>query len=407
MNKFLRNLTIFIVIIIFIIAFSSSYSSHSMDNLAYVLAIGIDTSTNNNLKVTFQFSTTSSISESGSNEKPSPVFNTVEASSLSNAINLINVYMGKEINMSHCKMIIFSEEIAQKGISSEIYTLINDAQVRPSTNILVTKSSSDYYIENTKPELESLISKYYSIITNSSDSTGYMPNATIGDFFNNMLCDTVEPYAILGGNSNISSQNQTDINSQKDYNMKANESSIQGEASTENIGVAVFKGDKLVGELNALESISFLTLRDEINSFLVSVPDPNNSSSYIDILLKPDASPSIKVSTLSGNPYIKINTKFNGRIFSMTNSSDYSEESNLDIISKHCNSYLESTFSNYLYKSSKEFNSDITGFAKYALSNFLTTKDFNNYNWLDNYKNSFFDVKVNTSVKSGMLLNNT
>lgn len=41
MNKLLKNFFILILAILFIMAFSSSYFSLSMDNLAYVLAIGI------------------------------------------------------------------------------------------------------------------------------------------------------------------------------------------------------------------------------------------------------------------------------------------------------------------------------------------------------------------------------
>lgn len=404
MKKILRNLFIFIIIIIFIVAFSNSYSSLSMDNLAYVLALGIDTSTNNKLKVTFQFSTTASISESGSSKKSPPVVNTVEASSLSNAVNLMNSHMGKQLNMSHCKIIIFSEEFAKQGISSEIYTLINDTQVRPSANIVVAKCDSSYYIENTKPELESLISKYYEILTNSSKYTGYIPNATIGDFFNGLLCKTCEPYAILGGLSNETSQNPSTIDSQKDYTIKANESSIEGETSSENMGVAIFKEDQLVGELNALETICFLSLRDKLDNFLISVPDPNNAESYIDIFLTPDGSVSSKIDTSTGSPYIKVKAKFTGKIYSMSDNSNYLDASILDNISKSCDSYLESMFSNYLYRTSKEFKSDINSFGKNSLSNFLTTHKFDNYNWLENYKDAFFDVQVDTSVKSGMLL---
>src|SRR5699024_11127401 len=99
----------------------------------------------------------------------------------------------------HCKIIIFSEELAVQGISDEIYTLINDTQVRPSANIVVTKCNAKYYLEETQPELENLISKYYEIFTNSSEYNGYMPDTTIGDFFNSLNCNTCEPYAILGG----------------------------------------------------------------------------------------------------------------------------------------------------------------------------------------------------------------
>ena len=104
MKKLLKKIFILSLIVIFIIAFSSSYSSLSIDNLAYVLAIAIDTSTDNKLEVSFQFSTSLS-PESGSNNKPSTIINTVTASSLSNATNLINGYLGKQINMSHCKVI--------------------------------------------------------------------------------------------------------------------------------------------------------------------------------------------------------------------------------------------------------------------------------------------------------------
>lgn len=406
MNKIIKNAFILILIIIFIIAFSSSYSSLSIDNLAYVLAIAIDSSDTNKLEVSFQFSTPVS-AESSSNEKPTPIINTVTSSSLSNAINLVNGYLGKQINMSHCKVIIFSEDLAFKGISDEIYTLINDTQVRPSCNLVVSKCSAKYYLEETSPQLENLISKYYEIFANSSKYTGYMPDATIGNFFNNMICKTCEPYAILGGVNEGSKNNSSEVDSQKDYTIKANESSITGENGAENIGVAVFKGSQLVGELNALETIAFLNIKNDLDRFLISVPDPQNDNNYLDIYLTPTRSTNIQIDTSNQTPYIKIKCEFSGRIYSMSENSKYLSPEVLDSISNSCNSYLESVFSDYLYKTAKDFNSDINGLGKCALKNFFTTAQYDGYNWQENYKNSFFDVEVNTSVKSGMLITET
>ena len=45
-----------------------------------------------------------------------------------------------------------------------------------------------------------------------------------------------------------------------------------------------------------------------------------------------------------------------------------------------------------LYKTSLDFNSDVCGFGKYAITNFLETKDWDNYNWLESYKNSIFNI---------------
>lgn len=407
MNHLIRNIFILILIIIFIMAFSSSYSSLNIDNLAHVLAIGIDTSDDNKLEVSFQFSTPVSASESGSSEKSTAFINTVTASSLSNAINLVNGYLGKQINMSHCKAIIFSEDLAMQGISDEIYTLINDTQVRPSSNIVISKCTAKYYLEETKPQLENLISKYYEIFATPSQYTGYVPDATIGNFFNSLICKTCEPYAILGGVNVSVPKNNNEIDSQKDYTIKANNSSIQGENSAENIGVAVFKNDKLVGELDALETIAFLNIRNDLDRFLISVPDPLNNNHYLDIYLTPVHSTSVDIDTTNQSPYIKIKLKFSGRIYSMTENSKYLSSEVLDSISNSCNSYLESIFANYLYKTSKDLKSDINGFGKYTLKNFITTEQYEDYNWLENYKNAFYDVEVNTSVKSGMLITET
>lgn len=388
-------------------AFSSSYLSLSLDNLAYVLVIGIDKGTDNNLEVSFQFSTTSKSTESGSTEKTPTVMDTVSAPSLSTAINLMDSYMGRELNMSHCKVIIFSEELAEEGISEEIYTLINDTQVRPSANIVVSKCDAKFYMEQTSPELENLISKYYEIFTNSSKYTGFKPDATIGDFFNAIICKTCEPVAILGGISTEKPENQGNNHIQENYNVKSNQTPIEGENGSENIGIAAFKDDKLVGELCALETTTYLAIRNQVDRFLISIPDPDDVNSYIDIYLTPVASPHIDIDTSTSSPYIKLKAKFNGRIYSMSNNSQYLNAQTLDKLSQTCNKYLESVFSDYLYKTSKEFKSDINGFGKYALGNFFTTEDYDNYKWCDNYQNAFFGVEIDTSIKSSMLITET
>lgn len=91
----------------------------------------------------------------------------------------------------------------------------------------------------------------------------------------------------------------------------------------------------------------------------------------------------------------------------MSTNSNYLDKETLDNISLCCNTYLESMLSNFLYKTSKDLKSDICGLGKHCLSNFLTTQDLEDYNWLSNYKNAFFDVKVDTSIKSSMLITET
>ena len=407
MKLWIKRIFILLIMIIFLVAFSGSYSALSIDNLSTVVAIAIDSSDTNKLRMSFQFTNASSVSESGSTEQSPSIIYSIDCSSISNGINLMNTYVGKELNLSHCKIIAFSEELAMNGISEEIYTLFNNAQIRPSTNIVITKCSAKYYLENSKPLAENLLTKHYEIFANSSKSTGYTVNATLGNFFSSLVCSSCEGYAILGGVSSEDNETTTGIDSQKDSSNKSNSSSLTGRTSSENIGLAVFKDDKLVGELNSIETLSFLATRNEISSFLVSVPDPNDSNSYIDIYLTPIIDTNVDVDIVNGSPYIKVSYSFTGRIYSMKQNSNYLEDDVLEKVSQSCSSYLKAVFSNYLYKTAKDLNADINAFGKSARSNFLTLQEFEDYNWLEHYTDSFFDVSVDASIRSSYLLTET
>ena len=390
-----------------ILAFNDSYMYFNIDNLAFVNAIGIDLADNNNYKISFQFTKPNSSSSEGSTSDNTPIINTVETSSISSAINLMNSYVGKELNMSHCKLIVFSEKVAVRGIADDVYSLVNNTQIRPSSNIVITKTDAKYYLENSKPSLENLFTTYYEIFPNSSEYTGYLSNITIGNFFDALISKTANPCAILGG-SISTSENDLDIyapSSPEDSgNIKSNETSISGKRGSENIGLAVFKGDKLIGELTAIETVCYSVLNDAVNGFLITIPNPENAEKYLDVYLLNDNKPKIKVDIINDTPYITIDCCFTGKLYSISQDSNYMDANVLNNISEAVNSYMKSQLSSYLYKTSKEFGSDINGLGKFALSSFTTTTEFDNYDWLSNYKNAFFNINVDSNMSSGFLL---
>lgn len=107
----------FILLVIFINGFSASYTSRTLENLAYVLAIGIDVGEKSKMKVSVQFTKNASLSSSSAGSSESSdniILVSGEADSIFSAINLLNSYVGKEINLSHCSLFIFSEEFAKQ-----------------------------------------------------------------------------------------------------------------------------------------------------------------------------------------------------------------------------------------------------------------------------------------------------
>ena len=216
-SKVFKNIFVVLLLVSLALGFSKSYTSYSIDNLDFVLAMGIDVaeSDDTKLKVSFEFSKASNYSpDSGgsSSDEYKPIISSIEASSIDSAINLMNAHMGKELKFSHCKLIVFSEKLAEKGISEHVYTLVNNVQIRPSTNMIVAKCDTEYYLQNLNPTIEDYITVYYEVFPNSGKYTGYTTNATIGDFFYSMSTNTCESYALLAGMSSGDANSYQDIN---------------------------------------------------------------------------------------------------------------------------------------------------------------------------------------------------
>ena len=118
MNKFSISILAFIVLlVIFANGFSAAYTSRKIDNIAYILALGIDVGEKAKLKISAQFTKTSAISpqsSGSSDEKSNLILVSGESNSVFGALNLINSYIGKEVNLSHCGLFIFSEEFAKQ-----------------------------------------------------------------------------------------------------------------------------------------------------------------------------------------------------------------------------------------------------------------------------------------------------
>ena len=74
---------------------------------------------------------------------------------------------------------LFQKKLQADGISDEIYTLVNNTQIRPSTNIVISKTTARYYLEQSKPLFENLITKYYEVFSASSSSARVKTNRKV------------------------------------------------------------------------------------------------------------------------------------------------------------------------------------------------------------------------------------
>ena len=457
MKSVLKWFIIIITVIIFLYAFSSSYYSQNIDHLDYVIALGVDRiPDSDNLSVTFEFANLGSFSENASSEQTEPIINTIVAPTIPNALTIMNAYIGKQLNLSHCKVIAFSKDFAKTGILDEISFLTHDIQIRPTTNVVVTDCNTADYLKHSTSSLEQVLTKYYDIFPTSSEYTGYTSNIPLGKFYENLLNKNSGSVAILGSlveNADQKNENQTnDSNSQdsnaqntsledkpssessdKNNNSKKENTSTkienkttitktvqnnkpdyqsfnpkfaisEGDRGAENMGLAIFKDDKYIGDLSTIETLCYSLLKDEVDNFVLTISNPFDESKKVDIKVGDLSQLKTDIDVSNDNPVINVKFNLTAEVINVLNNEDLPYDKTLEKLNSVLKDYLTDEFRSYLYKTSREYKSDINEFYKIAKRKFLTNSDFSNYDWARKYENAEFNIEFNTDIISTLII---
>lgn len=205
----------------------------------------------------------------------------------------------------------------------------------------------------------------------------------------------------FGGINTSSNQDKTNGDTEKAY--KADETPIKSKDNLENTGLAVFSGDVLVGELNNIETLCHLIVSNKLQNATITIPNPYNYDNNLSIYIGLNKKTKTNVKLVNNYPYIEIEVFISGNVLSLDDTLDLSDETFIKNIEDYVNTYLTENIYNYLYKTSKDFKSDIDNFGRKIVNNYLTWQQWVDSDWLNNYENSFFNVKVNTNIRSGYL----
>ena len=374
--------TIYLILICIICLFSLTgcYKQIGIDKFYYIIALGIDSSDNNLLKISIQTINNSSSSSDSSSSSPSTNYKiySAEAETIDSAITILNNYLDKKINLSHCSAIVISEDIAKQGIQTYFSSFSNNTELRDSCKLLISSSTAYDVLDKIPNSGEVFSSRLYDYLINSSEYTGYSIDSTFGKLFQALENNYQEPTAIYA---------------------KTSENTVQ------NSGIAVFKKDKMVGTLNSLDTISHLIVTNELNTCMLTIPHPSKENEKIDIDLKMYKKAKISIDIINNSPFITLDIFPEGTIRSSGKHLEYNNNSKFEEIENALNLYLNNMIKTYLYKISKEYNSDISGFSGKFSSKFLTEKDFQKQNWDEMFKYASFKINIHTRINSSKLFN--
>lgn len=347
--------------------------------------------------------------DSGSESKTSSnyIIYTAETNSIDNAINIIDSYVNKNINLSHCKVLVISEAVAKSGLQDIVNSMINRVEVRPDCNIIISQIPPGEFDDESTPELSDVLATYYDVTSNIENRLGYSESVKLNDFYLDLNNTFSHPYATLGLISNTSSNKKSnDTNSSLDSQARSLVST-PSESSVESLGVAAFKNDTLVGTLSANQTLAHQLIQNKLFSSTINMPSPFNNAETLDVYISTLRNPKINVTINNGSPFVELKLYITARLLSFnSNTISTITDEKINVLKSYVSKYMQNQIYDYLDTTSKKMNTDIAGIGKHAAKNFKTIQEWENYNWLENYKNATFNVNVSVLVKSGHLLSN-
>lgn len=403
---------------------SACYDRREVDEFAYAIAVGMDKGIHGGIRMSLQFAVPRRMTGGsgggggggGGEEKnggDSTVLTTVETPALFPALNLINNYISRQVNLSHATEVVFSEELAREGIQKHIHSIVRNREFRPTVYIAVSKGSAEEYLKKVKTVIELNPVKYYDISHRNYAYTAFIPNSQLHTFYHSMESYAAQPVAMLVGvNKYESTEKMSEAHSRFmggrfhfDGEHSAGNIPRYGSIEAESMGAAVFDGDRMVGELNGEETRYYLMMTGEFNTAAYTLFDPLHKESLISLSIIQNRKPRIKVRLEGDNPHISVILDLDSDILGVQSGENYESPPKTSILEDAAAETIRTDIERLLEKTRDVYKSDIFGFGNYARKYFLTTEQWQSYQWKSKYKNSTFDVEVRFHIRrSGLLI---
>jgi spore germination protein KC len=398
---------------------SGCYDRREVDDLTYVIAIGFDKGKTNALRMTLQYVIPTALGGekggsggggAGGGGSQALEELTVETPTIFAGLNMANNFIGKQINLSHAKIAVFSQELAKSGRMHEyIHAMERGREFRPNLYIAVSRCSPEDYLKSVRPKQEADPARYYEKKFLTYLFTGFSAHTILSKFYFQQESLSQKPVAALVGLGTYKSTNDFDPSrttaALKDRNVPlegdylAGDIPKTGDLQAEVMGLAVFDGKRMVGELDGQESIYYLMVTNEYNYSFMSFNDPNAPNEYVVLSVKKARNTACNVEINNDRPKVNLKVKLEADILSIQSGINYEQDGQRKTLEKSIELFLKNEITRFLEKTSGKFQSDICGIGKNVKGRFLTWSEWEKFKWLEKYKNAYFNVNVELKIR--------
>ncbi len=391
----MKKLSVLILITILILG-GCGYGE-DVDNQSFVIAVGIDKGKTYPLSLTFVFANPSGTSGEEKPSSPKPDTVTVEAPTVFSAVRKLDAIKSKEINLTHTKIVVFSQEIAKNGIHEFLAGFASSRDFRPNTYVCISKEDTKKYLNSVKPSQEEFIEKYYDHIMQkvASDKVNeaylYYLFFNVSDKFSGSLVPLV---GVNDNNLTDSTLRPYTDSDDFSYEARAGEIIRDAENKAEILGSAILRNDKIVGTLGSFETDLSRLICNEYypRNYSITYPEKHD---YVTVRLIQQSPATIKSKIEKNNAVVNIKVPV---------SIEYVDAGKIDNngkMSKEFCTYLEKQLDFYAKKlledAQTKYKSDFLGIGDSLKYHFPDVASWEKFNWEEKFVSSSVNISFDVA----------
>ncbi|MCX7749475.1 MAG: Ger(x)C family spore germination protein [Clostridia bacterium] len=420
MKKAVLLLGVSLILVLFL---SGCYDAEEVDGNAYIVAIGLDKGEKQPLRLTLQYRNISSTDggkkEEGSGGKNGPkneddkkkgkqegmIISTVECQTFFQGLQLLNKGTERRLNVTHAKMIIFSEELAKEGIGKHLATIMRYEEIRSVTKVLVTKEKAREFMEVNEPTLGAAPAKSLELLLKQTEYLSSYPMVSLYDLYVDIKNTYYQPLLPYASVNDLNMEGKGPPPEGSDLGYLPGEVPRTGGSERAVMGSAVFDGDRMMGALNVDETRVVLAIRHEFKRAYFSMKDPLAPGKYVVLDVHSKRKPKIKVDTTGAVPQIFCSVTLEANINSIQSGYHYETEQEKKILEKAFTDWFKPLMDKTIQKCRVEYKADVFRFGTYGVWGFLTIKEWEDYNWIEQFTKAKVTTEVSLDIRrSGTLM---
>lgn len=369
-----------------------------IDDMAYAVAIGVERGEDTALALTYAFADPAKVNGGGGEDasgggEDSPLKTlTVSASDIFSGGDVISAAIGKQVNLSHLKLLLFSRDIAAAGITSYADGFMRNLKVRPRI-LPAVADDPRAYIEAIVPSFEGNPEKFLDQLFKKGASQ-YVPGTTLYQLYTaSQLPERGMVLPVLAADE--SGQEQTESNAQ---NANGGQDKGAKPALPAARALAVFRDGAMQAECTDAFSYQLLTgqLRD------AHITLPGAPGEHVVFRVESVKKPRVEVDVSADAPHIAIHTQLDCQIIALENRTVTERE--YPQLQQQLQEFLTQQTTAFARQTAQEYRTDICGFGAAAKRRFLTLDAWNAYDWGARYPGATFTVQIDAAItRSGLV----